>query len=150
MHGPRRKHSVYCSGLFTAPLHSNGRGADHIENTASLCVYRGQVFTEKLLRNGLHKPLVLLLRACTLQALHSGGRCLQSNHLATGLYATIWKERSWANSGYLTGNRFEDQREPTRNLMHDGGWPGQDSNQARPEHKWKELQTEPTCLVIRC
>jgi hypothetical protein len=34
-HGPHRKLPLYCSGgVFTAPLHSNGRGTDHIENTA--------------------------------------------------------------------------------------------------------------------
>jgi hypothetical protein len=31
-HGPRRKQSLYCWGLFTEPLHNNGRGADAIEN----------------------------------------------------------------------------------------------------------------------
>jgi hypothetical protein len=38
----------------------NGRGADHIQNTASLLlryVYRGHVFTEPLLRNRLHNLL---------------------------------------------------------------------------------------------
>jgi hypothetical protein len=35
------------------------------------------------------KTLLLLLRACMLQALRSNGRCLQSHRLATGLYDTI-------------------------------------------------------------
>jgi hypothetical protein len=48
-------------GMFTAPLHSNGRGADHIEIT-----------------------VIVLLRA-----LPSNNHCLQSHRLATGLYAAI-------------------------------------------------------------
>jgi hypothetical protein len=55
-----------CRGLFTAPLHSNGHGADHIGNT-----------------------ILLLLRACMLRSLRSNGRCLQSHCLTAGLYATI-------------------------------------------------------------
>jgi hypothetical protein len=55
-----------CRGVFTAPLHSNGRGVDHIENT-----------------------VLILLRACTLWALPSKGRCLKSHCLATGLSATV-------------------------------------------------------------
>jgi hypothetical protein len=50
-----------CRGMFTALLHSNCRGADHIENT------------------------VLLL----LHALTSNSLCLQSHCLATSIYATI-------------------------------------------------------------
>jgi hypothetical protein len=45
----------------------------------------GNVFTESLLRNGLHNPVVLLLHACMLPVLPSNGRCLQSHRLATGL-----------------------------------------------------------------
>jgi hypothetical protein len=56
-----------CRGVFTAPLHSNGRCADRIENT-----------------------VLLLLHACMLRALASNGRCLQSHCLATDLYATIY------------------------------------------------------------
>jgi hypothetical protein len=54
-------------GVFTAPLHSNGRGADHEENRLYIieaCLL-GHVFTESLLRNGLHNPSVLLLYART-------------------------------------------------------------------------------------
>jgi hypothetical protein len=51
--------------VFTAPLHSNGRCADHIENT------------------------VLLLRSCILRALHSNDRYLQSHSLATSIYTKI-------------------------------------------------------------
>jgi hypothetical protein len=47
------------------------------------------MFTEPLLRNGLHNLVVLLLRACMLRALPSNGRCLQSHCLATDLYATV-------------------------------------------------------------
>jgi hypothetical protein len=47
-----------------------------------------RVFTDPLLINGLHDIVVLLLRACMLQALLSNGRCLQSHRLTTGLYAT--------------------------------------------------------------
>jgi hypothetical protein len=48
------------------------------------------VFTEPLLRNGLHNPVVLLLSACMLRALHSNGRCLQSYLSATGPYTTLF------------------------------------------------------------
>jgi hypothetical protein len=48
------------------------------------------VFTDPLLRNRLHNSVVLLLRACTLRALPSNGRCLQSHRLATGLFSTIY------------------------------------------------------------
>jgi hypothetical protein len=80
-HGPRRKQSLYCWSVFTSPLHSNGRGADHIENTASLLlmrIYRWHVFTGQLLRSGLHNPIVLLFHACMLRALHSNGRRSES------------------------------------------------------------------------
>jgi hypothetical protein len=46
--------------------------------------FRGNVFTEPLPRNGLHKVVVLLVRA-----LPSNGRCLQSSRLAKGVYAII-------------------------------------------------------------
>jgi hypothetical protein len=40
LHGPHEKHRLLLShnvlGVFTAPLHSNGRGADHIENNLSI------------------------------------------------------------------------------------------------------------------
>jgi hypothetical protein len=62
----QKTHPLYCCRcVFTAPLHRNGRGADHIENT------------------------LLLLLACMLRALPSNGLCLQSHCLATGLYVTI-------------------------------------------------------------
>jgi hypothetical protein len=48
------------------------------------------VFTDPLLRNVLNNPVVLLLLACILRALHSNSRCLEKHCLATGLYATIW------------------------------------------------------------
>jgi hypothetical protein len=51
--------------------------------------FRGNVFTEPLIRKGLHNSVVLLLHACMLRALHSNDRCLQSHCLATGLYAVI-------------------------------------------------------------
>jgi hypothetical protein len=51
--------------------------------------FRGKVFIEPLLINGLHNPVVLLLRAHMLRALSSNGRCLQTHRLTTGLYATI-------------------------------------------------------------
>jgi hypothetical protein len=63
----QKTHSLSCCrGLFTAPLHNNGRGTDHIEN-----------------------ELLILLRTCMYRALPSNGRCLHSNCLITGLYATI-------------------------------------------------------------
>jgi hypothetical protein len=55
----------WCRYVFTTPLHSNGRAADHIEN------------------------IVRLLRACMLRSLPSNDHCLHSLCLATGLYATI-------------------------------------------------------------
>jgi hypothetical protein len=50
----------YCRGVFTAPLYSNGRDADHIENTVSLL----------------------------LRALFCCGRFLESRCLASGLFVT--------------------------------------------------------------
>jgi hypothetical protein len=47
------------------------------------------VFTDPLPRNGLHYPIVLLLRMHMLRALSSNGHCLQSRRLATRLYATV-------------------------------------------------------------
>jgi hypothetical protein len=49
-----------CRGVFIAPLHSNGRGADHTENT-----------------------VLLFSRACMLRALLNNGRCLPIHCLAT-------------------------------------------------------------------
>jgi hypothetical protein len=70
-HGPRRKQPLCCCRrVFTALLHSNGRGGDHLENS------------------------VLLLCACMLWAFPSNGCCLQSNSLATNLYATIFWKRT--------------------------------------------------------
>jgi hypothetical protein len=51
--------------------------------------FRGNVFTDPLVRNGWHNPIVLLSRACMLWALSNNGCCLQSHHLARGLYVTI-------------------------------------------------------------
>jgi hypothetical protein len=47
--------------------------------------FRGNVFTEPLLGNGLHDSDVLLLRTCMLRALPSNGRCLHNHFLATGI-----------------------------------------------------------------
>jgi hypothetical protein len=69
-----------------APLQNNGLGVDHIENTAPLLL---RAYSELLLRNGLHNPVVLWLHACMLRALHSNGRCLQRHCLVSCLYATI-------------------------------------------------------------
>jgi hypothetical protein len=46
--------------------------------------FRGNVFTEPMLRKGLHNPVVLLLRA-----LPSNGGCSQSHRLSTVLHVTI-------------------------------------------------------------
>jgi hypothetical protein len=53
-----------------------------------------------IVRNGLHNPVVVLLRAYILRMLHNNSCCLQSHLLATGPYATIWLvntglERMW-------------------------------------------------------
>jgi hypothetical protein len=47
------------------------------------------VFSDPLLRNGLHNPVVQLLLACMLWALPSNACCLQSHCLATGVDATV-------------------------------------------------------------
>jgi hypothetical protein len=51
LHGPHGKHRLLLSrivlGLFTAPLHSNGRGSDYIENSFSIvdaCLPRARVY----------------------------------------------------------------------------------------------------------
>jgi hypothetical protein len=66
-----------------------------------------------MLRNGLHNPFVILLRACMLRALPNNGRCLQSHRLATGLYSTIllylklWDSAVGMATDYgLDGRRF--------------------------------------------
>jgi hypothetical protein len=48
--------------------------------------FRGNVFSDPLLRNGLHYNVVLLLHAMI--ALLSNGSCLHSHRVATGLYVT--------------------------------------------------------------
>jgi hypothetical protein len=66
-HGLRRKDSIYCWSVFIAPSHSNGRSAEHIENTTSLLlrrVCRRKIFTEPLLRNGLHNRDLFFVRVC--------------------------------------------------------------------------------------
>jgi hypothetical protein len=55
-----------CTSTFTAPLHSNGRGMDHMENI-----------------------VLLVLGRCMLRELPNNGLCLQSHCLATGLYVTV-------------------------------------------------------------
>jgi hypothetical protein len=72
-----------------------------------------RVFTNPLLKNGLHNIVVLSLRACILQALPSNGRYLQSRRLSTGLYATLskihfkitfhcaFKPCSWGNQEHM-------------------------------------------------
>jgi hypothetical protein len=62
----KTKPLYFCRGVFTAPLHNKGRGADQIENV-----------------------VLILLRACMLRALPSKDRCLQSILLTTGLYVRI-------------------------------------------------------------
>jgi hypothetical protein len=71
-------------GMFTMLLHSNSCGANHVENIASIVEeeylpHCGHVFTKQLLRIGLHNPVLLSW------ALHGNDRCLQSDHIATGL-----------------------------------------------------------------
>jgi hypothetical protein len=51
--------------------------------------FQQNVFANPLLRNGLHNPVLLLLRACMLRVFPSNGRYLQSHRLATGLHAKI-------------------------------------------------------------
>jgi hypothetical protein len=52
--------------------------------------FRGNVFTEPLIGNGLYNPVVILLRA-----LPSNGRCLHSHRLAMGLYVTVFYANTW-------------------------------------------------------
>jgi hypothetical protein len=63
-----------------------------IENTIfnNVTIVLG-VFTDPLLRNGLHIPVVILLRACMLRTLPSKSRCLHSHCLARGLYTIIFQ-----------------------------------------------------------
>jgi hypothetical protein len=83
-----RLHTGYClfsNETFFVPLCT-----DRIENTVynNIPVVVG-VFTDQWLKNGLHNPVVLLLRACMLRALPNNGRCLQSYWLVTDLYITV-------------------------------------------------------------
>jgi hypothetical protein len=66
-----------------------------IRSTVARVTFRGNMFTEPLLRNGLNNPVIILLRACMFWALPSNCRCLQSHRLATGLYATILYVLIW-------------------------------------------------------
>jgi hypothetical protein len=93
-HGPRREHSLSIVEKACLPLRCIATVAVRTiwKTPLFYCCercFRGKVFTEPLLRNGLHNTIVLLLRACMLRALHSNGRCLQSHRLIRGLYATI-------------------------------------------------------------
>jgi hypothetical protein len=72
---------ISCLQPFCAALTENT-----VYNNTPIVV---SVFTFPLLRNGLHNPVVLLLRACMLRTLPSNSRCLQSKYLSTGLYATV-------------------------------------------------------------
>jgi hypothetical protein len=65
--------------------------AERIENAVSNNNYccRG-MFTDPLLRNGLHYIFVPLLPVCMLRELAINDRYIQSRRLATGLYATIY------------------------------------------------------------
>jgi hypothetical protein len=59
---------LYCFRcVFTGLLHSNGRGAYHIENT-----------------------VLLLSHTCKLRALPRNGRCLPSHYLVTGLNGRVF------------------------------------------------------------
>jgi hypothetical protein len=63
---------------------------DRIENTIpnnTPIVVR--VFTDPLIRNGLHNPFFLLLRVCMLRALPGNGRRPQSHRSETCLYASV-------------------------------------------------------------
>jgi hypothetical protein len=72
LHGPHGKHRLLLTrivlGVFTTPLHSNGRGADHTEDNLLLRrVCRGHVFTESLPSSGYprHSTYALTyMRAC--------------------------------------------------------------------------------------
>jgi hypothetical protein len=57
-----------------------------IENAVSLLL---RACSEPLLRNGLHNPVVLLLHASMLRALHSNGSCLQ-RHRFFCFYLVGW------------------------------------------------------------
>jgi hypothetical protein len=53
-------------------------------------LFHWNVFAEPWLRNGLHNPVVPLLRSCMLRVLPINGRCLQSHRSAAGQNAMIW------------------------------------------------------------
>jgi hypothetical protein len=61
----------------------------------AIALWRGNVFTEPLHINGLHNPVVLLLRAYMLRALPGNGHCSQSHCLVTGLCATILRNNTF-------------------------------------------------------
>jgi hypothetical protein len=47
LHEPHEKHRLIVLGVFAAPLHSNARGANHIENSLSIveaCLPRARVY----------------------------------------------------------------------------------------------------------
>jgi hypothetical protein len=80
---------LYCwGGVLAAPFHSNGRGTDHIENTALLLlrafVSVGTCLLSRCLETVCNNPVVLLSLACVLLALHI-------HRLATSMYAIIFK-----------------------------------------------------------
>jgi hypothetical protein len=89
---------VRCHGnVFTEPLPRNGGGEDYRKHRSSIVAF---VFVatgtcllsccpETVAARTTENTVLLLLRACMLRALPSNGRCLQSNRLATGLYAKV-------------------------------------------------------------
>jgi hypothetical protein len=65
LHGPHGKHrlllSLTVSGVFTAPLHSNGRGADQIENRLS---FVEACLPSRCLAMGIHVTISYPLHLC--------------------------------------------------------------------------------------
>jgi hypothetical protein len=64
LHGPHGEHSFYCWNVFIELLHSNGRGADPIENSLSCW----GLFTEPLLSNTLAIHVTLIKKEYTQKA----------------------------------------------------------------------------------
>jgi hypothetical protein len=94
--------------------------------------FRGNVITESLLRKGLHNPVDLSLRECTLRPFSSNGRCLHNHRLATGLYAATQLSHHFTSALKPATQKFLTVVSTTsacpfqpfhqRNVCHQGGF----------------------------
>jgi hypothetical protein len=80
---------THCSNCPTSQHGPHGKQRFYI---VVFVGFRGSRCPETSAARATENIFLLLLRACTLLALPSSGRCLQSHRLATGLCATVyWK-----------------------------------------------------------